>query len=59
MVGVHEQRKRQVSTIIGLGPSLVKVAQVFALRSDLIPEPYLGERGGPKAHVMLMVSITP
>ena len=36
---------RLVSTIIRLGPTFVKLAQVFAARADLIPEPYLGELG--------------
>lgn len=40
----HARRaKRVVAKIVGLGPSFVKVAQVFASRSDLIPEPYIGE----------------
>lgn len=30
-----------VSTIAALGPSFIKIAQVFAGRADLIPEPYL------------------
>lgn len=30
-----------VSTIAALGPSFVKIAQVFAGRADLLPEPYL------------------
>ncbi len=30
-----------VSTIATLGPSFVKIAQVFAGRADLLPEPYL------------------
>jgi predicted unusual protein kinase regulating ubiquinone biosynthesis (AarF/ABC1/UbiB family) len=42
----HARRARRlVETIVGLGPSFVKIAQVFASRSDLIPEPYLAELG--------------
>jgi predicted unusual protein kinase regulating ubiquinone biosynthesis (AarF/ABC1/UbiB family) len=37
--------QRLVATIIGLGPTFVKMAQVFAARADLIPEPYLSELG--------------
>jgi predicted unusual protein kinase regulating ubiquinone biosynthesis (AarF/ABC1/UbiB family) len=43
---VHARRARKlVETIIGLGPTFVKMAQVFAARADLIPEPYLSELG--------------
>ena len=42
----HERRARRlVATIVRLGPTFVKMAQVFAARADLIPEPYLGELG--------------
>jgi len=42
----HARRARRlVATIIRLGPTFVKMAQVFAARADLIPEPYLGELG--------------
>lgn len=42
----HRARaERLVATIVGLGPSFVKIAQVFASRADLIPEPYLGALG--------------
>jgi predicted unusual protein kinase regulating ubiquinone biosynthesis (AarF/ABC1/UbiB family) len=38
----HEARaERLVATIASLGPSFVKLAQVFSARSDLIPEPYV------------------
>jgi predicted unusual protein kinase regulating ubiquinone biosynthesis (AarF/ABC1/UbiB family) len=38
----HRHRaERLVATIAGLGPSFVKMAQVFAGRADLLPEPYL------------------
>ncbi|MCC7194216.1 MAG: AarF/ABC1/UbiB kinase family protein [Gemmatimonadaceae bacterium] len=42
----HQQRaKRLVRAIVNLGPSFVKIAQVFASRADLVPEPYLGALG--------------
>lgn len=42
----HRARaERLVATIVGLGPSFVKIAQVFAARADLIPEPYLAALG--------------
>lgn len=42
----HERRASTlVATIAGLGPAFVKLAQVFASRADLIPEPYLREFG--------------
>lgn len=34
--------ERLVSSIAALGPSFVKLAQVFSARADLIPEPYVG-----------------
>ena len=38
----HQRRAdRLVRTIAALGPSFVKIAQVFAGRADLLPEPYL------------------
>jgi predicted unusual protein kinase regulating ubiquinone biosynthesis (AarF/ABC1/UbiB family) len=38
----HQARsERLISTIAALGPSFVKLAQVFSSRSDLIPEPYV------------------
>ncbi|MEO6778368.1 MAG: AarF/UbiB family protein [Gemmatimonadaceae bacterium] len=38
----HVRRaERLVATIAALGPSFVKIAQVFAGRADLLPEPYL------------------
>jgi predicted unusual protein kinase regulating ubiquinone biosynthesis (AarF/ABC1/UbiB family) len=41
---IHARRARRlVETIIHLGPTFVKMAQVFAARADLIPEPYLSE----------------
>ncbi|HKS05865.1 MAG TPA: AarF/UbiB family protein [Gemmatimonadaceae bacterium] len=42
----HQRRaKRLVETIIRLGPTFVKMAQVFAARADLIPEPYISQLG--------------
>lgn len=39
----HERRaERMIETLARLGPSFVKMAQVFSSRSDLIPEPYVG-----------------
>ena len=39
----HRRRaERMVATLARLGPSFVKMAQVFASRADLIPEPYVG-----------------
>jgi len=39
----HRRRAaRLVASIAELGPTFVKLAQVFAARADLIPEPYLG-----------------
>ena len=42
----HRRRAvRLIEAIVGLGPSFVKIAQVFAARADLVPEPYLGALG--------------
>ena len=39
----HERRaERIVREVAALGPAFVKLAQIFAARADLIPEPYLG-----------------
>jgi predicted unusual protein kinase regulating ubiquinone biosynthesis (AarF/ABC1/UbiB family) len=39
----HERRARRLtSTIAGLGPTFIKLAQMFGARADLLPEPYLG-----------------
>lgn len=37
----HARAEHLVSAIAALGPSFVKLAQVFSSRSDLIPEPYV------------------
>lgn len=43
---IHARRARRlVEAIINLGPTFVKMAQVFAARADLIPEPYISELG--------------
>ena len=40
----HQARAREVvHRLARLGPSFVKMAQIFASRSDLIPEPYVTE----------------
>jgi predicted unusual protein kinase regulating ubiquinone biosynthesis (AarF/ABC1/UbiB family) len=42
----HARRAdRLVATIAGLGPAMVKLAQVLAARADLVPEPYLDRLG--------------
>ena len=44
--GVHERRaERLTATIAGLGPTFIKLAQVFAARADILPEPYLTSIG--------------
>ncbi|HVZ48407.1 MAG TPA: AarF/UbiB family protein [Gemmatimonadaceae bacterium] len=56
----HRRRaERLVTAVVRLGPSFVKIAQVFASRADLVPEPYLSALGSlvdqvppmPFAHV--------
>ena len=38
----HQRRaERLTATIAGLGPTFIKLAQVFAARADILPEPYL------------------
>ena len=42
----HRRRaERLVAAIAALGPTFVKLAQVFAARADLIPEPYISALG--------------
>ncbi|MGV3711218.1 MAG: ABC1 kinase family protein [Gemmatimonas sp.] len=42
----HERRAQQiVHSIATLGPAFVKLAQIFATRADLVPEPYLSALG--------------
>lgn len=40
----HHRRRaaRLTSTLAGLGPTYIKLAQVFGSRADILPEPYLG-----------------
>jgi predicted unusual protein kinase regulating ubiquinone biosynthesis (AarF/ABC1/UbiB family) len=38
----HQRRARRLtSTIAGLGPTFIKLAQMFGARADILPEPYL------------------
>src|SRR5690606_6075275 len=40
----HATRARRlVDAIAGLGPTFIKLAQVFSARADILPEPYLSE----------------
>jgi predicted unusual protein kinase regulating ubiquinone biosynthesis (AarF/ABC1/UbiB family) len=42
----HRQRARAlVDSLVSLGPTFVKLAQVFASRPDVVPEPYLSTLG--------------
>ena len=42
--GFQQQRARRlVRAVSDLGPAFVKLAQIFAARADLVPEPYLSE----------------
>ena len=42
----HERRAEQmVTTLASLGPTFVKLAQLFAGRADIIPEPYVSAIG--------------
>ena len=42
----HEARaERMVTTLASLGPTFVKLAQLFAGRADIIPEPYVSAIG--------------
>jgi predicted unusual protein kinase regulating ubiquinone biosynthesis (AarF/ABC1/UbiB family) len=41
----RERAQRLTATVAALGPAFIKLAQVFASRADIIPEPYLGEIG--------------
>ncbi len=44
--GHHEARaQRLVAVIAGLGPTFIKLAQIFSSRADLVPEPYLSAMG--------------
>ncbi len=37
--------ERLTGTVAALGPTFIKLAQVFASRADILPEPYLGALG--------------
>jgi predicted unusual protein kinase regulating ubiquinone biosynthesis (AarF/ABC1/UbiB family) len=42
----HEKRaERFTATIASLGPTFIKLAQVFSARADILPEPYLSAIG--------------
>jgi predicted unusual protein kinase regulating ubiquinone biosynthesis (AarF/ABC1/UbiB family) len=42
----HQKRARKlVDTVARLGPTFIKLAQVFSARADILPEPYLSEVG--------------
>lgn len=42
----HQRRAdRLVATIAALGPTFIKLAQVFSARADILPEPYLSAIG--------------
>jgi predicted unusual protein kinase regulating ubiquinone biosynthesis (AarF/ABC1/UbiB family) len=44
--GHHERRaERLTAAIASLGPTFIKLAQVFSARADIIPEPYLSAIG--------------
>ncbi len=42
----HERRaQRLTKTLAGLGPTFIKLAQLFSSRADILPEPYLSHIG--------------
>ncbi|HET8654781.1 MAG TPA: AarF/UbiB family protein [Longimicrobiaceae bacterium] len=41
----RERARRLVDTVARLGPTFIKLAQVFSARADVLPEPYLSEVG--------------
>ena len=44
--GHHERRARRLTKVLaGLGPTFIKLAQLFSSRADILPEPYLTHIG--------------
>ncbi len=42
----HERRARRLTKVLGgLGPTFIKLAQLFSSRADILPEPYLSNVG--------------
>ncbi|MCJ7628160.1 MAG: AarF/UbiB family protein [Longimicrobiales bacterium] len=42
----HERRARRLTRVLGdLGPTFIKLAQLFSSRADILPEPYLTHIG--------------
>lgn len=41
----RRRAERLTRTLAGLGPTFIKLAQLFAARADILPEPYLGAIG--------------
>ena len=42
----HERRARRLTEVLGgLGPTFIKLAQLFSSRADILPEPYLTHIG--------------
>ncbi|MGD2122472.1 MAG: AarF/UbiB family protein [Gemmatimonadota bacterium] len=42
----HERRARRLTAVLGrLGPTFIKLAQLFSARADILPEPYLTHIG--------------
>lgn len=42
----HERRARRLTKVLGgLGPTFIKLAQLFSSRADILPEPYLSRIG--------------